>query len=245
MLTQDARITTVHWWGDAAPQFGYRIAFYPQDPNTIALQPDIFRPEGGPIDEHDYATVSQYPVGNGLYRLEVQLAVPLDLLADTQYFVAIIGLTPLPFTPVNWAAGTNGPATGTFYWMRADGGRYYRLPENRAVTLLGFNTSPTLTVNPDPLIAGQSGSFTVDNMTPTSQTYLAYSLRGSGSTYVPQLNITLDLSQPQQAGNPKKTDANGHTVWNLPIPQNAAGRNVWFQAAQYQNKTNLVATQIN
>lgn len=243
-LTQDATITRVQWVGGAAPPLGFAIAFYPQDPNTIALQPDIFRQGGGPFDDHDYANVSQFPVGNGLYRIEVQLAVPLDLLADTQYFVSIIGLTPEPFVPWLWAQGT-GPHTGTFYWQRADGGRYSRLPEDRAMTLLGNSAVPTLAVSPDPLVAGQSGTFTITNMTPSTRSYLIYSLRGTGNTYVGQLNVTLGLAQPIQAGNFKTTDANGHAVWNLPIPANAAGRNIWFQAAQYGVVTNVVSTRIN
>lgn len=243
-LTQDATLTRVRWIGDPAPSLGFAIAFYPQDPNTIALQPDIFRQGGGPFDDHVYPSVSQSPIGNGLYSIEVQLAVPLHLLADTQYFISIIGMTPQPFNQWRWAQAY-GPNTGTFYWQRADGGRYSRLGDDRAMTLLGQVIAPTLVVSPDPLVAGRNGSFTITNMTPSTRSYLVYSLRGPGSTFVAQLNVTLDLAQPQQAGSPKTTDVNGRAVWTLPIPMGGAGHNVWFQAVQYGVKTNVVATHIN
>jgi len=101
-----------------------------------------------------------------------------------------------------------------------------------------------LTVSPDPLIAGQGGVFTTVNATPNTKTYLAYSLRGLGSTFVPFLNVTLDLNKPKQAGDSETTDAGGNVTWNLPIPLNAAGRNAWLQACQYELKTNVVATSI-
>lgn len=240
-LTQDATLTRVNWVGDPAPSLGFRIGFWLQDPNTISLQPDLF---AGPFDEHDYPSVSQTAIGNGLYRIEVQLARPQSLLADTQYFITVIGLTPQPFNQWRWAQAI-GPNTGTFYWQRADGGRYSRLGEDRVMTLFGQIMAPALTISPDPLIAGQNGTFTIDNMTPSTRAYLVYSLRGPGSTRVNQLNVTLDLAQPAQAGSPKTTNGNGHAVWNLPIPINGRGRNIWFQAAQYGMKTNVVATRMN
>ncbi len=103
---------------------------------------------------------------------------------------------------------------------------------------------PTLTITPDPLIVNQNGNFTATNMTPTTATFLAYSLHGTGSTYIPQLNITLNLSQPGQAGNTITSDSNGTAEWILHIPNAAAGRNVWFQACQYERKTNVIATSI-
>jgi len=239
-LTQDATLTRVRWIGEPAPSLGFQISFWPQDPNTISLQPDLF---GGPFDEHTYPSVSQTSIGNGLYSIEVQLAVPQHLLANTQYFIAIIGMTHGAFQQWRWAQGY-GPNTGTFYWQRGNGSLYSRLPEDRAMTLMGPDTLPTLVVSPDPLIAGQNGTFTMIKMTPSTRSYLVYSVRGLGSTFVGQLNVTLDLAQPQQAGAPKTTDASGCAVWTLPIPANAAGRNIWFQAAQFENKTNVLTTSV-
>jgi len=102
----------------------------------------------------------------------------------------------------------------------------------------------TLSISPEPLIAGQDGTFTVTDANPSESTYLAYSLKGLGSTFIPILNITLDLKQPQQAGNTQSTDATGFVEWVLPIPGAASGRNLWFQAAQFELKSNVVATSV-
>lgn len=242
-LGSDGIITHIRWYGQAAPSLGFTIGFYPQDPNTIALQPDLFRQGGGPISLRDYTSYSQTSVGGGLYQFEVTLAQPQPLEGNTQYFISITGRMPNSYTQWLWAEGV-GPQTGTFYWQRADGGRYSRLPENHAFTLLGFDAMPLLTVSPEPLVAGSDATFAVDSMTPSAQAYLVYSTRGPGSTFVPQLNVTLDLVQPTMAGNPRRTDALGHTSWTLPIPDGALGRNVWFQAAQVQLKTNVIATSV-
>ncbi len=101
-----------------------------------------------------------------------------------------------------------------------------------------------LTVSPDPLFAGQDGIFTVVNTTPHTATYLAYSLHGLGSFYVPFLNVTLDLEQPMRAGIAKPSDAGGNLKERFSIPSGMAGRDAWFQAVQMNLKTNVVVTTI-
>jgi len=101
-----------------------------------------------------------------------------------------------------------------------------------------------LAASPDTLMAGQDGMFTVVNSTPGTATYLAYSLSGLGSTYVPPLNVTLDLDQPKQSGEALTTDAGGNVVWILSVPSAGAGRDVWFQACQFELTTNVVETEV-
>lgn len=112
------------------------------------------------------------------------------------------------------------------------------------LTLNYVGGGATLSVNPDPLVAGRNGQFIVTNATPDTRTYLAYSLSGTGSTNVPFLNITLDLARPTQVGGMKMTDGTGAVTWTLPIPNQGRGRAIWLQAAQFENKTNVVATTI-
>lgn len=95
-----------------------------------------------------------------------------------------------------------------------------------------------------PLYAQSNGRFTVSEATPRTKTYLAYSTAGTGSTYVSQLNVTLNLAAPALAGSPKKTDASGAAEWVLPIPARSRGVDVWFQAAQPGLVSNVVATTI-
>ena len=104
--------------------------------------------------------------------------------------------------------------------------------------------SAALAITPDPLVSGQNAVFTVTNATPNEKVYFAYSVTGTGSTYIPMLNVTLDLDQPRQGGAPLTTDATGFAEWTLPIPAAAAGRTVWIQVVQFENKTNVVVSQI-
>jgi len=101
----------------------------------------------------------------------------------------------------------------------------------------------TLAVSP--LYAGQTGTFTLTSGTPNSSAFLAYSTVGLGSTFVPQLNVVLDLSKPKQAGPTKQTDGTGKAIWNLQIPNGTGGVQVWFQSVQYGLSTNVVHTTIN
>ncbi len=109
-----------------------------------------------------------------------------------------------------------------------------------------YTTAPPaeLTIGPDPLIAGQDATFTLSNVEPYCNCYLGYSTVGPGNLFVPFLNITLSLQSPQQAGGIAVSDAGGTATWTLRIPGNAQGASVWFQAAQYNQASNVVATQV-
>jgi hypothetical protein len=132
-LSQTTTITTVRWWGEAPPALGFTVSFFNQDPGTLACQPDIFAPGSGPISEELHTTFSQSSVGPSLYQFEVPLQTPLTFLANTRYFVSIVGQQPIPYAYWNWAqspAGTNG----TFWWQRGLH-MYFHLADNRAVAL--------------------------------------------------------------------------------------------------------------
>ncbi len=103
---------------------------------------------------------------------------------------------------------------------------------------------PTLSISPDPLIAGQDATFAGTNLIPNELSYLAYSLGGLGNTYVPQLNITLDLAQAIRVKTMKSADSTGYAFVNLSIPPQAFDLDIWFQGCQYDLKTNVVATHI-
>jgi len=106
----------------------------------------------------------------------------------------------------------------------------------------------TLSVSPDPLLPGQIGTFTVSNAGFFFDVWLAYSVNGTGSTFVPWLNVTLDLKTPKQGAGPDQPNLLGYVTWDLPIPIGASGRNVWFQAVQegvLEGKaSNVVATSV-
>ncbi len=126
-------------------------------------------------------------------------------------------------------------------------GNEYSLPR-AIIDDLTFNWNnagdATLTQKPDPLVGGQKADFIVTGATPNTKTYLAYSVNGKGPTFVPFLNVNLDLTNPKQAGNTKSTDGSGNVIWTLPIPAKYAGVFVWLQAAQYEGTTNVVGSTI-
>lgn len=89
------------------------------------------------------------------------------------------------------------------------------------------------------LVGGESAIFTIQGATPLLSQYVVYSLRGSGSTYVRQLNVTLDLAQPVLLIS-GRADANGAFQAAVRIPRAATGRTVWFQGAEMNRTTNVV-----
>lgn len=102
--------------------------------------------------------------------------------------------------------------------------------------------TPSLTITPHPLIAGQTGKFVAVSMLPNTATYLAVSLKGYGSTYVPPLFTEVDLNNPIQAGKMIISSINGKAEWILLVPKAVAGKNLWFQVCQLGVKTNVFAT---
>jgi len=74
-------------------------------------------------------------------------------------------------------------------------------------------------------------------------TFLAYSVTGQGSTFVPMLNVTVDLASPKKGAGRTISDPSGNVVWTRPIP-NVSGVPVWLQAVQYGQASNLIATSI-
>ncbi len=130
-LDHRALVTRLRWWGESMPPLGFTVSFYNQDPNTVAIQPDIFgaNPTGAILEE-DFPAPMGAPGG-----FFVDLQTPIVFEANTRYFVSVIGLTPVPFAGWGWAASDthNG---GTFYWVRGQH-TYSHLPDDRAFELLG------------------------------------------------------------------------------------------------------------
>ncbi len=107
-----------------------------------------------------------------------------------------------------------------------------------------LNIADQLTVSPDPLIAGQNGTFSVRGALPNNATWLIYSLKGLQPGFINQLNTSIDLLNPVLADGPKNTDANGDLDFVLPIPNINNSLIVWLQSVQMRNSTISVATQI-
>lgn len=109
-------------------------------------------------------------------------------------------------------------------------------PQLVAITVVGGAANLGVPV----LTSGQNGLFELSYSPANTPSYLAYSLKGLGNTYVSFLNVTLNLKAPKQAGGMVVSDGFGFASWLLPIPAGAAGRQVWFEAAQNGVITNVV-----
>ena len=99
--------------------------------------------------------------------------------------------------------------------------------------------SRTLDLQVSQFVAGEFGDMEVFGATPGQTVAVIYSTRGLGNTYIPQLDVTIDLSRPQLAGT-RTADQSGHALLSKRIPSGTQGRRVWMQAAQFQRKSNVV-----
>jgi len=95
------------------------------------------------------------------------------------------------------------------------------------------------------LTAGQTATLDVTGANGSESTWLAYSVSGLGSYSIPQLGVTMDIDSPVQIGNAQTTSAAGASSWNAPVPANAVGVQVWFQAVQNGNKSSVLSQTIN
>lgn len=152
----------------------------------------------------------------------------------------IISTTTGPYRVLQPDPNATGTDQLTFQWTSPNGNSNIG-----TITLVYRRCIPgRLQLAVGPLRRGQQGVFDVSCAYPNEMTYLAYSLQGTGNVFVPQLNVTLNLRNPVQAGNPKRSDAEGNVRWTLPVP-NISPRPVWIQAAQRSAVSNVVETMVN
>lgn len=91
--------------------------------------------------------------------------------------------------------------------------------------------------------AGVEGTADIFRATPEENVALYYSIAGMGSTYIPELDVTIDLASPQVARE-GVADENGRVTMSLSIPNNTEGVRVWMQAAEFQRKSNVTESVI-
>jgi len=105
-------------------------------------------------------------------------------------------------------------------------------------------STSALTVWPMPLISGQEVEITALYGTPNANAWLVGSWTGLGSTYIPPLNVTIDLSDPFLVSGPGLTDEYGGIQVYLTAPFVDQVTDVWFQGVQYGGVSNYVGTRI-
>jgi subtilisin family serine protease len=88
-------------------------------------------------------------------------------------------------------------------------------------------------------VAGVNGDAEVFRATPGQIVAFIYSVQGAGSTFIPQLDVTIDLSAPLLAGI-KTADQDGYALLRKRIPPGTQGVRVWMQVAEFQRTSNVV-----
>lgn len=127
-----------------------------------------------------------------------------------------------------------------------EGSAYIHYTTQGEVTLgerFAAAVTSSLSIAPDPLVAGQSGTFSLIRGRPNLKAHLVYTPDGPGSTWVPKLNVYLGMANPRKIRT-GIADSQGLADWTLNIPSGAAGRTIWIQVAQSEQVTNVVTTTI-
>lgn len=133
--------------------------------------------------------------------------------------------------------------------------RYYSADNNEGAPI---DRKPRLTINyttgaidlaATALQRGQQATLTASNCVPQSEVFFTYSFAGPGSTFVPQLGISLDMALPIQIGGSATADASGVAVFTQTVPPNAPLTTVSLQATHLRlndvaRKSNRVDTSI-
>lgn len=109
----------------------------------------------------------------------------------------------------------------------------------------GLELTPyLLSADPNPLIAGQNVTVTLTGATPFTNVAGGFSFAGLGNTYLPFLDVSVDLRHPRLGGI-EPADENGTVTWTLYVPPIMAGRALWLQSAEWQRKSHVIVTNIN
>jgi len=91
---------------------------------------------------------------------------------------------------------------------------------------------------------GEKATFKLIGGQPSAEPIVVYSLKGLGSTDMPQFGVTLDLKQPKQLPVPINADGNGVTEWSVTVPARAPVGPVFFQAVRSGSVSNVVKAEI-
>ena len=117
-------------------------------------------------------------------------------------------------------------------------------PDSGSAYVFQQRTTNYLTIEPFPLQSGQDGTFSIVESLPNETSWLLFSINGLSPTFIPQLNVTVDINNPRIAVGPVLTDGNGDWQVIHQIPAVTAPRTVWFQAVQHNNVTNFFRAKI-
>jgi len=108
------------------------------------------------------------------------------------------------------------------------------------------NDTPTLTLEPAPLVATQPVRFVLTNLTPDAATWMLVSTRGLDprGVFIRRLNVVIDLADPAVVWGPVASGPDGSLSVDGVVPNVPGPTPVWFQAVQDTVVTNAAETEI-
>lgn len=152
--------------------------------------------------------------------------------------------------------GNNDAVPG---WLTYDAAGDSRFVNDPGMPDLGYGTAPLLDIGPyefkntsyaslsivdTPIISGRNMEIIGMNAQPVSDTYVLFSVKGEGKTWIKQMNIEIDIKKPYILIGPLVTDNNGDFNEVVKVKLIARVIDVWFQYVQYEVASNIVATRV-
>lgn len=106
------------------------------------------------------------------------------------------------------------------------------------------DANKTMILSSSTLRAGQPGTLTATNCAQGGRVKFYFSRVGEGSTQINNLNVTLDIANAKLVGS-ATADANGVASLTRTVQAGTGNTVVWLQAAEFDNKSQVLLTQIN
>lgn len=197
---------------------------------------------------------------NGSYTQDVNGKLIIDVIytaGDEQDILNVTGdvslagelvveLSEVDFSviPKEFVMISANSVTGTFdsvkLW-RPNGYKFsIRYEADRVIGIIDYG----MRLDSTTVIRGQQVEIDVTNAKPRSSTWLVYGFKGTDATYVPQLDVTLNVRFPTLGKGPTKTDALGNVTWKVNVPAGLNQDRVWLQAIQFRDASNFVFREI-
>ncbi len=135
-------------------------------------------------------------------------------------------------------------AMGNGVMSITDDGRTMFVSVDAGVQVITLVPPMELEITPRVLQSGSMGQLEITQGKPHTDTYIVYSMH-RGSTYVPALDIELDLHQPRLLGHAIRSDSSGRLSKQFTVPSLRPKRVfVYLQAAQSQLKSNVFEVEV-
>jgi predicted outer membrane repeat protein len=220
--TEETTISNCIFWENTASTSGAQIE------GDGPLQHNLIQ---GASPSLGVGTINQAPGfrGAGSNDFRLRAGSPCIDAGDTTLVTSTLDILGLPRT----ADDLGTPDTGVGVAPMVDLG---------ANEFQGDSTGqvPAVILNSGPLQANQFASLKAIAMPPGQPTWLFATSLGNGPTFVPALEVYLDLTNPRSYFTARPSDMNGEVVWDFTMPPGASGRTIFFQVAQFQLKTAIL-----